>query len=71
MRRSLMIIVFSAAVTLLGLSGSSCNRKVGCPANEAAHVKPKRNGELPTGGGKTQLFPKNFNKKAKKKRKRN
>jgi hypothetical protein len=31
-------------------------------------VKPNRKGELPTTGGKTSLFPKDFNKKKKSKR---
>ncbi|MCB9264801.1 MAG: hypothetical protein H6558_07245 [Lewinellaceae bacterium] len=68
MRKYWTIVVFCVAVTCLGLAGSSCNRKVGCPANEAAHVKPNRKGELPTSGGKTSLFPKKFNKKPRKKR---
>jgi len=55
---------------ILAPAGSSCARKVGCPANEAAHVKPNRNGELPTSGGYTRLFPGDFNKKVKKKRKK-
>lgn len=68
MRKIWMIVVFCVASALLALTGASCNRKVGCPANEAAHVKPNRNGELPTSGGKTSLFPKGFEKKSKKRR---
>ena len=59
------------AVSILAVTGAACTRKVGCPANEAAHVKPNRKGELPSSGGKTNLFPKDFNKKAKKKRRKN
>ncbi len=69
--RSLWIsTAFCTALFLIGLGGSSCSPKVGCPANEAAHVKPNRKGELPTGGGYTRLFPKDFHKKKKKRRKR-
>ncbi|MCO6480456.1 MAG: hypothetical protein J5I94_27690 [Phaeodactylibacter sp.] len=68
MRKARMILVFCVVSALLALTGASCSPKVGCPANEAAHVKPNRNGELPASGGKTQLFPKDFNKKVKRKR---
>ena len=71
MRRSWIVLLLCMAAALLAFTGSACTRKVGCPANEAAHVKPNRNGELPTSGGRTNLFPKDFNKKAKKKRKKN
>ncbi|MCB0546584.1 MAG: hypothetical protein KDD19_03295 [Phaeodactylibacter sp.] len=71
MRKTWMIVVFCAVSAALALTGSACSPKVGCPANEAAHVKPNRNGELPTSGGYTRLFPKDFNKKSKKKRKKN
>jgi hypothetical protein len=65
MRKPLLFLAFCTAVFLTAASTSSCNRKVGCPANEDAHVKPGRNGELPTSGGNSQLFPKKFNKKRK------
>ncbi len=68
MRRIWFIVAFCAVSAILALAGSSCTRQVGCPANEAAHVKPNRNGELPTSGGSSRLFPKDFNKKAKKKK---
>ncbi|MCB0581331.1 MAG: hypothetical protein KDD10_18725 [Phaeodactylibacter sp.] len=66
MRKVLAIVVFCTACAGLVFTSSACNRKVGCPANEAAHVKPNRKGELPTSGGKTRLFPKDFNRKTKK-----
>lgn len=69
MRKYWVLAGFCTALFFIGLSSTSCSRKVGCPANEAAHVKPNRKGELPTSGGYTRLFPKDFNKKPKKKRK--
>lgn len=69
MRKFLLLIAFCMVGALFTLTTSSCNRKVGCPANEAAHVKPNRNGELPTRGGDSQLFPKKFHKKKKRRRK--
>ncbi len=68
MRKIWIILVFCVASALMALTGTSCNRKVGCPANEEAHVKPNRRGELPTSGGKTRLFPKGFDKKVKRRR---
>jgi hypothetical protein len=68
MRKCWVFIGFCASLSFLAISTASCSPKVGCPANEAAHVKPNRKGELPTTGGKTSLFPKDFNKKKKSKR---
>lgn len=45
---------------------SSCTKKTGCVINENAHVKPNRKGQLPTKGGKSNLFPKDMRKKKKK-----
>jgi len=55
-----------AIFSLIGLSQSSCSPKTGCPMNEEVHVKPDKKGKLPTGGGRSQLFPKNMRKKTKK-----
>ncbi len=68
MRKYWMIVVFCVAAGIMASTTTACTRKVGCPANEAAHVKPGRNGELPSSGGYTRLFPKDFNRKMKKKR---
>ncbi len=68
MRKYWFLAGFIAALGFIGLSSSSCSPKVGCPANEAAHVKPNRKGELPTSGGYTRLFPKDFDKKKKKRK---
>jgi hypothetical protein len=68
MRKYWFFIGFGTMLSFLAISTSSCSPKVGCPVNEAAHVKPNRKGELPTSGGKSGLFPKDFNKKKKKKR---
>ena len=69
MRKAMFFTALAIVLSGFLMFNSSCTRKVGCPANEAAHVKPGRNGELPTSGGNTQLFPKDFNKKKKRKRK--
>jgi hypothetical protein len=69
MRKFLLLLAFGMVGTLLAMTSSSCNRKAACPASEAAHVKPNKNGELPTRGGKSQLFPKKFYKKKKRRRK--
>ena len=69
MRKAMLFTVLAVLLSVFLITNTSCSRKVGCPANEAAHVKPGRNGELPTSGGNTQLFPKDFNKKKKRKRK--
>lgn len=68
MRKAMLFTALTVLLSGFLMASSSCTRKVGCPANEAAHVKPGRNGELPTSGGNTQLFPKDFNKKKKRKR---
>jgi len=69
MRKLLLLLTFGILGTLLTTTTSSCNRKAACPATEAAHVKPNKNGELPTRGGNSRLFPKKFNKKKKRRRK--
>ncbi len=54
------LIMFS--LSLLG--GASCSSaKTGCPANEAASVKIRKDGSLPTKRGKSQLFSKKMRKK--------
>jgi hypothetical protein len=69
MRKFLLLLAFCMVGSLMAVSTSSCNRGVGCPANENAHVKPNRNGELPTKGGSSQLFPKKYYKQKKRRRK--
>ena len=69
MRKFLLLLAFCMVGGLIIVSTSSCNRGAGCPASESAHVKPNRNGELPTKGGNSQLFPKKFYKQKKRKRK--
>ena len=69
MRKYWVFAGFCAALLFIGFSSASCSPKVGCPANEAAHVQPNRKGELPSTGGHTRLFPKDFNKKKKKRKK--
>jgi hypothetical protein len=69
MRKAMLFTALAVFLSGFSMTSTSCSRKVGCPANEAAHVKPGRNGELPTSGGRTQLFPSDFNKKKKRRRK--
>lgn len=47
---------------------NGCSPGYGCEINENATVKANRKGELPAGGGRSSLFPKDMNKKMKKKR---
>lgn len=68
MRKVLLLTGLTLLLFTLGSTASSCNRGTGCPATEGAHVKPNRKGELPTSGGRTQLFPKKFYKNKKSKR---
>ncbi len=44
------------------LTGSSCNRKAGCPANEQLHTQSNRKGQLSTKRGSSNLFPKKMRK---------
>lgn len=53
-------------ILLFSVFGLACNKKTGCPANEAASVKVKRNGELPSKRGDSQLFNRKMRKKMKK-----
>lgn len=53
--KKLLLICLLASIAL---SFGACQRKSGCPATENAQVKTNRKGELPTKGGKSQLFPK-------------
>lgn len=68
MKKYYRLLLFAA---VLAFTGTSCATKSGCPANDAAHVQPDRKGNLPTSGGKTQLFPKDFNKKKKRRKRKN
>lgn len=54
---SLIAILFVTASTT-----SSCSRKTGCPASEAAHVQPNRKGKYPSNKGSSNLFPKKVRK---------
>ncbi|MCB0662630.1 MAG: hypothetical protein KDC24_07815 [Saprospiraceae bacterium] len=60
---SLLVI---GTIGFVSTTQSSCKVKEGCPINEEAHVKPDRKGNLPMGGGRSQLFPKDMRKKMKK-----
>lgn len=61
----LIIIVLGASIQL---SSTACSRKSGCPAYDTLKAPVNRKGELSTKGGKSGLFPKDANKKKKKKK---
>ncbi|MFN7119298.1 MAG: hypothetical protein ACK4TA_21045 [Saprospiraceae bacterium] len=63
---SLIIIVLAASTSI---TTSSCSRKSGCPAYDTLKAPVNRKGELSTKGGKSGLFPKDFNKTTKKRKK--
>jgi len=56
-------VYFFLMISLLALASgiSSCSRKSGCPMNEQAVSKPKKNGKFTK--GKSQLFDKQTRKK--------
>jgi hypothetical protein len=64
-RTFLYTFLIISSLGLVVSTQSSCKTKEGCPINEEAHVKPDRKGNLPSGGGRSQLFPKNMRKKMK------
>ncbi|MCB0610385.1 MAG: hypothetical protein H6562_07385 [Lewinellaceae bacterium] len=55
-RRLLILLILAVAVA----AGPSCSRKTGCPAVESTQVKTKKNGQLSTKRGNSNLFPKNM-----------
>jgi len=56
-------IAFISLCALLLLGFTACSPGYGCEMSESATVKTNRKGELPKGGGKSGLFPKDMNKK--------
>ena len=65
MKRIFVYFSFALALTFLGTGISSCSRKSGCPMNEQAVSKPKKNGKFTK--GKSQLFDKDTRKRMAKK----
>lgn len=55
-------LIFALFLGFFLINLTSCNKKTGCPINENAHVKPNKKGQLPTKGGKSNLFPKKMRK---------
>lgn len=47
-----LVIICLFSIYLFG----ACSPKSGCPATESATIQPNRKGELPTKGGRSQLF---------------
>lgn len=66
MKRIIFGLSLIFALSIL-FTTTSCSRKSGCITAENAQVKTNRKGELPTRRGKSSLFPKNMNKKKRKK----
>jgi hypothetical protein len=64
-KRSFLIFGIFFIFAGLATTSTSCKVKEGCPINEEAHVKPDKKGNLPSGGGRSQLFPKKMRKKMK------
>ncbi len=61
-------IFLTASILIASLFITSCNsNKTGCPINENAHVKTDKKGNLKSGGGKSNLFPKQMRSGKKKK----
>ncbi len=52
------------AVTCLG--GTACSRKSGCPINETATLQTDKKGNVKSGKGSSNLFPKDMRKRMKK-----
>ncbi len=65
MKRFFVYLSFVMALTVMGTSITSCARKSGCPMNEQAVSKPKKNGKFTK--GKSQLFDKDTRKRMAKK----
>lgn len=63
MKRSSVLFFGMLFLAFLGLTGTSCSRKSGCPAYESVHSQPGRKGELSTKRGSSELFPKDMRKK--------
>lgn len=62
----LKYLYFLPFLAIFTFSTLSCgSNKEGCPVNDDAHVKTNRSGELPTGGGNSNLFSKKMRKKMK------
>lgn len=63
MRKSIITTLGVLSITLiLSLFISCSSSKSGCPATDNAQVKMGKNGELPKGKGKSNLFPKSTRK---------
>ena len=59
----LILLIFLVSVAL-----SSCSRGYGCAFNDQAHVEMGKDGKLPKTRGNSSLFPKDMNKKRKKRK---
>lgn len=63
------VLVFVCILFIGSIALSSCSKGYGCLINDSAHVKMGKDGKLPQKKGTSSLFPKNMNKKTKRKRK--
>lgn len=64
-KKNFAFTVFISLIVPIIFAGiSACSSsKTGCPANEKAHVKADKRGNLPTSRGKSSVFPKDVKKK--------
>ena len=64
MRKYIIYLGVSLLFACFTSTFSACSSsKSGCPATDNAQVKMGKNGELPKGKGKSNLFPKSTRKK--------
>lgn len=68
MKKPIILLIIIALGTFISITTSSCSRKSGCPAYDTLKAPVNRKGELSAKGGKSGLFPKDFNKSTKKKK---
>ncbi len=64
LNRLFLVAAILAFLMTFMMSGCS-SAKTGCPANEAASVKIRKDGSLPTKRGKSHLFNKKMRKRMK------
>ena len=63
MKKNIIFLLFFFILATFSASFQSCgSTKSGCPA-ENAQVRMGKDGKLPTGGGRSNLFPKGMRKK--------
>lgn len=66
MKNIVKILIISLLCSLSNVTFSACSQKSGCPAYDSLRAPVNRKGELSTKGGKSNLFPKDAQKRKKK-----